>query len=749
MKNFLLLTILQISFLTGFGQSIVTYKELTNASVIVDNQLLSSPFCGGINSAQPAHADLNNDGKKDITIFDFNTTTLKTFINTGQVGQTVYTYDPKYALHFPRVDTYLKLIDYNCDNIPDLITKRGSGFTLFKGKYNIQNELTFELYKELEHPAFPIPTGAYVASNDIPIVEDLDCDGDLDFASYNSFGKTIVYYKNLQVENNLPCDSVLIIEETNCFGKIVQNTYRTHALNAVCKGTTGNAKKLRHGSNCILSLDYDGDGILDLIGGNTAFTDAQLFINGGNCSNTLFTSQDSLFDADGHQLEMNGSVAPFYFDIDNDNDNDLVFTPHLDNTSSANYNAMAVYINNGTNAAPNFQWINDSFFVDQIIDIGRNSHPALFDYDKDGKKDLFVGGQGYFNTNSQSLESHISYFRNISTAGQVSFELITDDFLNLSAKSYLGLYPTFGDITGDGITDLVMGNDEGKIIIYENTAVTNNTIPNFNWLTDNYSNIDVGDNSFPLVYDFNGDNKTDLLVGCRIGTLWLYEDTSSTNIKELKRVDSAISGIRVGHESTFFSNSVPYIGSIDSSNKEYLLVGTSDGFVEIYDSFKNQHTNWSLVDTNMANLQMDTFYYNSYKFVNNKVAYRTAPVINDLDGDMKPDLIIGNQNGGLRVFQFEKNNYSVGSKNIAGNKIAIKLFPNPTQNNLWIKSPPQTTSIQAYKIIDISGRTVLQSSQALSLEQPISTTLLSNGLYFIEITFNDDVHAIGKFMKKN
>ena len=42
-------------------------------------------------------ADLNNDGKKDITIYDQNTQTLKTFINVGAAGESKYEYQPRFA----------------------------------------------------------------------------------------------------------------------------------------------------------------------------------------------------------------------------------------------------------------------------------------------------------------------------------------------------------------------------------------------------------------------------------------------------------------------------------------------------------------------------------------------------------------------------------------------------------------------------------------------------------------------------
>jgi hypothetical protein len=713
----------------------IQFTELLNATVKENGQDILSPFCGGLNATQPNHADLNNDGKKDITIYDQNTRTLKTFINVGDPGESKYQYQPRFAKNFPYISYYLKLIDYNCDGVPDLIHKGSGGFSIYSGYYNGQNELSFTYYKDLYYSGNFGPVNAYVQPNDIPIVADLDGDGDLDFTSFDVLGAYSPWYRNLQVEDSLPCDSIRIILEDNCFGKMYQTFNRTHILNATCKGVGGSNKKQRHSGNCILALDVNGDGLQDMLGGNISFSDVQLLINTGTSSAPTFTIQDTLFDTDGHQLEMHSWPASFYFDIDNDNDKDLVFTPHNDNISSANYNAMAVYKNEGTTAVPNFKWTNDSAFVDQIIDVGRNSHPTLFDYDKDGKLDLFIGGEGYFNTNILDRVSAISYYKNTSTVGTVSYELVTRDFLNISAKNYRGVYPTFGDITGNGVDDLILGNDSGTITVYQNTAASNTATPSFTWQLDNYAGIDVGEYSFPVIYDFNSDGKTDLLIGCQLGTLWLYEDTSATSNKELKRIDSSASGIKTGSQFSFFSYGVPYVGRVDSSSKEYLLVGTTDGTIERYDNFTNQYTNWLELDSNMANIQ---------------TAYRAAPAIADVDGDQRPELFIGNQNGGLRLFQFDKNiDSTVSTKNVVKNNIPVQLYPNPTKGELWLVPSQGLTKIESYQIYDMTGRIVKEENESREISEAISTKDLTNGIYFIKLEFDKNRTAIAKFIYQN
>lgn len=730
------LLLLFLAPILGFSQTkTIEYKELISAKASHDGEYLLNAYSGGFNSTQPVHADLNNDGKNDLAIFDNNTNTLKTFINVGAANESKYQYDPKYAANFPTIRSYLKLIDYNCDNIPDLFHRGGSGVSVSTGRYD-NNELKFTFYKELYYPGVFGPINCYVQPDDIPIIADIDADGDIDVVAFDVLGSYAPLYKNLQVEDSLPCDSMRMILGSTCYGQMYQPFTRKHVLNASCKGGTSN-KKQRHGGNCILSVDMNNDGLLDMMVGNSAFNDAQLLFNGGTPSNALFTSQDTLFDANGHQLEIYSWPSPFYFDIDNDNDKDLIFTPHSDNINTANYNAMAIYENTGTATNTNFVWKSDSGIIESLIDIGRNSHPTLYDFDKDGKLDLFIGGQGFFNTNSKTRVAQMSYYRNVSTTGQVDFMRVTNDFLNLSIKNYKGLYPTFGDVTGDGIDDLVIGNDSGQIIVYQNTASSNNVQANFSWLTDSLQNIDVGENSYPVVYDFNGDNKTDLLIGNEAGLLALYEDTSAVSVlKQYKRIDSAAGGVKAGGIFTYLGYGVPYIGKVDSSNKDYLLLGTAEGIVERYDSFTNNLGTWPQVDSQMADIQ---------------VALGTAPAIGDLDGDQRPELILGNQNGGIHIYQFVKNIIDSPSavSDLKTQAVRINIFPNPSKNELWIKAPSNITALQSFKIYDISGRLVQENNQRQNLTQPIPTQGLTSGLYFIEVQFSEKLRAIGKFMKKD
>ncbi|HOZ50883.1 MAG TPA: VCBS repeat-containing protein, partial [Chitinophagaceae bacterium] len=551
------------------------YEPFNDPQVTMYGASILSPWCGGINSVQINHVDLDNDGKDDLVLYDHNSYIIKTFLNVGINGEIKYQYNPKFEKNFPIIYNYLILKDYNCDGIPDLFHKGSPGVSVFKGYYQ-SNELKFTYYKDLYFPGMFGPVNVFVQPDDIPSIMDIDSDGDIDVVAFGINGNYLEYSRNMQVEMGLPCDSMRMELFDNCYGKFFQTFYRTCILGSSCKGISG-SNKTRHTGNCFVLLDMEGDNDLDFLGGNISFNDVQFLENTGTNTAASYTYQDTMWNATGHILNLPSWPAPFHVDIDNDNDKDILFTSHSDNPNTANYNAVAYYKNLGTDMNPNFVYQHDSLLTPDMVDVGSYSYPTFFDYDKDGKKDLFIGTEGYLDNITGSKTSQLAYFKNTSSGTSISFELVTKDFLGLSTSNYNGIFPTFGDITGDGIDDLLMGNAKGTIAMYKNYAGSNAVIPNFLFSTDSMPGITVGKYSAPLVYDFNQDGRTDLLVGNQAGNIIYYQDTSTNALKKLSLQTISLGNFKAGDVGNIYGYCVPFIGKMDNTNKEFLMIGNIDG----------------------------------------------------------------------------------------------------------------------------------------------------------------------------
>jgi hypothetical protein len=367
-----------------------------------------------------------------------------------------------------------------------------------------------------------------------------------------------------------------------------------------------------------------------------------------------------------------------------------------------------------------------------MIDVGSYSYPTFFDFDKDGKKDLFVGTEGYLENTIGLMTSKIAYYKNTSTVGNTSFQLITKDFLELSLQNHKGIFPTFGDITGDGIDDLIFGGVKGNIALYKNTSSSNLVQPVFVKITDSLPNLKSGEYSTPVILDFNQDGKNDLFVGSKVGKIAYFEDTSSTSTTKLALKTTAVGNIKAGSAGQFFGYSAPFIGKIDNTDSTVLLIGNIDGNIERYDSFINNYTLFNKLDSN-------------YSFI--KASNRAVPAVADIDGDGKYEMIIGNKMGGLYYYKQVKNISPNAVHSIDFNQHAIEVFPNPTTEQLQILFKNELINKKAMlNLYDIMGRKIASNKIQTVSNYTYHLGTLSNGIYFLEIEI-DNQKIIKKILK--
>lgn len=692
------------------------YQQSTDAQVYHYGNLLAAAFCGGINSVQISQPDLNHDGKNDLVLFDQNNNVLKTFITNGSGTNLQYNYQPQYEKNFPVALTYLNYLilkDYNCDNIPDLFHNGFLGCDVYRGYYQ-NNELKFSFYRTLyaKRVTQNDSINVYVQNNDIPSIEDIDGDGDLDITAFDVQGVFPVLHRNMQVEWGLPCDSIKMIVADKCWGKFFQGFNRSVIFNTFCINNFTAQKKERHTGNAILQIDMDNDGDFDLLGGNISYNDVQLVFNDGN---DVMFAEDTLYQSNGHMLHLNSWPAPFYTDIDQDGDRDLIFTSHIDDGGSANYFCTPWYKNTGSATTTNFVYQHDTLLTSQMIDLGAYSYPTLFDFDKDGKKDLFVGSEGVLNQQTGLHETALFYYRNTSIGSQISFELVSNNFLQLKSKNYAGIFPTFGDVNGDGIDDLVIGHASGKISLYNNTASSNAVMPVFNFFTDSLLPATPYNYSFPLIWDVNKDGKKDIVIGNETGSLTLFTDTSVTSSPAFSWQTNQLGAVNAGKYYTTFGYAAPTLARVDNLDSIFLVVGTADGQIERYDSIFNYTGKFRRIDSAYSHIS---------------TANRAVPAIADLNGDGKYDMIVGNRMGGLVLYKQVMQ--VVGNQWVQLNPIDIEVYPNPAQDYIRVQINSQDAGQQPWqcKLTDITGH-VLQSGHTINGIAQFSLQHMPSGIYLM------------------
>ena len=702
------------------------YQYDTSVKVFVGTTEQTMAWCGGFNKPQFAMADLNKDGKQDLVVFD-TWQGIRTFINIGVAGNPKYVFAPKYALNFPPVTNYLILADYNCDTVADLFTQQSAdGFVVYKGYYNVNHELCFSYigplnyYDSTQNSYWP----TYNNPGDIPAIVDIDNDGDLDFVAKDILGNSIILYKNMQVEMSLPCDSIRLVASDRFWGRIHGTWGSTGAGNSLCL------------------VDYDLDGDYDLLTGYSQYNNLSLFIDQRLPSNSgpdSLVLSDSLWQNGHRSVNVSSYPTAYNIDIDQDGKKDILVTPTND---GENYKCTWLYKNNSTPGNPSWSFQSDTFFTAQSIDIGTAAYPQFFDYNKDGKPDLFIGSDGYYQSND-SLRSRISYYLNTSTPGNPSFTLQTKDFLGMNANNFKGTAPAFGDLDNDGIQDMVIGHTNGTLSFYRNAASSDNVTPQWQLssiaLADaNNVVINVGQYAAPFIYDIDKDGKPDLVIGSKNGKLAYYQNISTTagQIK-LKLVNTALGNIRTDPNYFSGNNSTPFIGKMDNTGKDYILCGANSGLLYRYDGFQSGDTTATYQMIDSAYSYIDTLY--NYYNPNHAAqvfydGFRTAPTVADIDGDGKYEMVVGDIFGGVMIYK-QVLNVPVSVEQTQTQNSLVKVYPNPAKNTLNISWGTSFADNEInISIYTLAGVSIYRNTLAVSQGHfQVSTLGLTPGVYYCSV----------------
>ena len=211
---------------------------------------------------------------------------------------------------------------------------------------------------------------------------------------------------------------------------------------------------------------------------------------------------------DGISLGVNSGALDFV-DIDNDGVID-VFIGLADGST-------VYYENTGTPANPNFSTqVNDPF---GILDVGNIAYPTFVDIDVDGDLDAFIGHSA----------GEIVFRRNIGSISVPQFDMTAlNNPFGLSVVPTANASPAFVDIDGDGDLDVFIGNADGNIFFQRNTGTP--TAPSFAAAMMNPFGLSaVAGQASPTFVDIDGDGDLDAFIGDVNGDVWFFENTAGAN----------------------------------------------------------------------------------------------------------------------------------------------------------------------------------------------------------------------------
>lgn len=700
---------------TNYAQ---TFKRFDNIPVSHFGNSLHYAWTGGINSVQFGKADVNHDDIKDLIVYDKSNEKFLTFLALNTNSST-YKFENSYSINFPIVNSWIVLKDYNCDGIEDIFTYGGAGIiNVFTGYY-FNDTLHYKLQQNgLFSERDTTYTNVYCSSTIKPAIIDINHDGDLDIISFNPNGDLLTYYENLQKEKNLSCDSLLYKKSDNCWGNVRDIFTSTFSLRDTCTDKSlrisGNEQILHTGSS-LDAFDADGNNVEDLLIGSVSIFNLTMLYNFGTPTYASFLSQDISFPSYNTPFNTSSFGSPAFIDVNNDTKTDLMVSMYDD--GSANINNIWYYKNNGTNNNQ-FELQQKDFLLDNMIDAGENSNPCFLDVDGDGLKDIIVGSGGFKDYVNPTV-SKLLLYKNIGTTSSPSFNLVSDDFLEVSSFNISNPVPAVGDIDNDGDTDIVVGILDGRILLYENTAGANQ-VPVFIYkglLKDgNNTNISVGLNAAPFLIDIDRDGKTDLVIGKRNGNLILYKGTANNAIN-LTYVTDSLGKIKIETFQSANGYTYPCITDINQDGKYDLILGTNYSGLQFYD-----------------NIEADLYgkYTTTRAVVDDYLGWRTTATVADITNDNKPEILTGNIDGGLIIFSQSPPDIING---IAQSSIKIKLnvFPNPAKEQIVIEQNDLKGNFNL-QMINLLGQTVIQKQINHQNNIVLDVSDLVNGVYLLKLS---------------
>jgi hypothetical protein len=262
-----------------------------------------------------------------------------------------------------------------------------------------------------------------------------------------------------------------------------------------------------------------------------------------------------------------------------------------------------------------------------------NGRFQILDIDGDGLKDMFTFDD----------DTTLYFYKNIGTASNAHFKLITTKYQGLSIKNWF----YFTDIDGDGLFDLYSGTTQQRIQFFKNTG--NQTNPQFTLQvsevkTNTDSVIYTDANSSAVFADVDNDGDKDFFTGLSIGSMRFFENIGTptnpsfkfiTDIWEDIIVLSPARPIRTGREHPLFDNerhgaNTFEFADLDGDNDLDVFFGDyfSRGIYYIHNSGTPNDPDMAILDSNYpGNQPFDSEGFNMVRMV-------------DIDGDNDLDMFV-------------------------------------------------------------------------------------------------------------
>lgn len=652
-----------------------TFQQEFNPFVVVQaGDTLRNPFSGGIDIPQHQFVDIDGDSDLDLFLLDRDGR-LTFYLNGGSATIPRFTLS-SIGFQSVVVGSWFRFVDIDADGDPDIFCEaQSSTVNMYRN-----NGSRFLANLSLEIIGVKDTSGSAILSESIsvPAFGDIDGDGDFDFFSGNSIG-SIWYYENVGTSSSFRF-------------RFVTDRYQNIVIIGTVAKATG-IRRVQHGAMAIAFADIDNDGDKDLFWGDFFNRSLYYLQNQGTATNPQFVLVDSTF-ADEAVVQTTGFNMPSIIDIDGDGKLDMFIGVLTGSSSTANF---LYYKNAGTPAAHQFLLETSDFLPS--VDVGSASSPTCADIDGDGDLDLLIGSE----------DGKLALYEG---RGASEFRFVTNSFVAL--PGLFNVSPTFGDLTGDGVLELIVGDANGRIRLFRNTGVWNEDT------TFQLKSVSFGQNASPVLTDIDNDGKKDLFVGSGGGRISYYHNDGTSITPNFVLQSNFFLSADVGDDAK------PVFTDLDNDGDVDLIVGDRDGRVSYWRNEGNASTySFSAVPGFFAGVT---------------AVIRSAPAFLDGNADGRLDLLLGNAKGGIYYYR-NRPTFTVPPETFA----LEQNFPNPFNPGTMIRYDVAEKTLVRLKVYNMLGQEVQslvdEIQPAASYQVRFEARGLASGVYFCRMAAGEKVQV--------